>query len=117
MNCFIREKINGNPDAGSKARNDVSAILEDAGWKPIELNFLFNVGSKAKGNTLISKVKDNIQLRMQWGRVLKRIHANDTLLIQFPVLKRPVLLALAIKALRKRGGSVVLLIHDLELLR
>lgn len=117
MNYFIKETINGDPNAGSKARNDVSDIMEKAGWTPLCLNFVFNEKLAEKKGGRLFRLKENLKLRLEWARKLKEVGSDDVLLIQFPVLRRPALLFLSLKQFVKRGGKVILLIHDLEILR
>lgn len=117
MNYYIREIIDGEPNAGSKARIDVANILQGAGWTPLTLNFVHSIRAEEKERSIAKKVQNNLRLRLEWEKQLKVVNNGDTVFIQFPVLKRPALLATAISAIKRRGGRLVLLIHDLELLR
>ena len=117
MNYFVKETINGDPNAGSKARNDVSDIMEAMGWNALCLDFVFNEKLAEKKRGRLARLKENLKLRMEWAGKLKEVGAGDVLLIQFPVLRRPALLFLSLRRFVKRGGKVILLIHDLEILR
>ncbi|MBQ5951076.1 MAG: hypothetical protein IJL66_02875 [Lachnospiraceae bacterium] len=118
MNYFIREIINGDPTAGPKARNDASDILQESGWVPLTLDFTFvEKAAELDSRGFLRKLKDNLALRKEWRTQLRKIKAGDTVLAQFPVLRRPIALAWEFRAVQKRGGKVALLIHDLELLR
>lgn len=117
MNFYIKELINGDPNAGSKARNDISEILANNGWAPVTLNFIYDERIDKRRKSRINKIADNIKLRIEWEKQLKRFGKNDKVLIQFPVLRRPVFLSLAISKAKERGAKIILLVHDLELLR
>ena len=117
MNYYIRETINGDPNAGSKARNDAADIFGQSGWMPITLNFVYNEKLAEKTEGIIRKIVENVKLRAEWGKCLKAVGAGDAVAVQFPVLRRPALLALAFSKIKKRGGRIILLVHDLELLR
>lgn len=118
MKYYFREIINGDPNAGSKARNDISDILQMAGWTPIVLNFRFDERASAyRERNLVKKISENLRLRREWNIKLKLIQKDDIVVIQFPVLRHPVLLYKSFLKVKKRGGKLILLIHDLELLR
>jgi len=118
MNYFIKEIINGDPNAGSKARNDVSAILEGYGLTPLLLNFIHNEKDiDRKNRSLSEKVRENLQLRVEWRKRLKEVNCGDTVVVQFPIIRRPIFLTNEFKKLKRRGAHVVLLVHDLEVLR
>ena len=116
MDYFVKETINGEPNAGSKARNDISDILQSLGFSPMTFDFIYNETS-LKNRTLWRKIKENLKLRIEWAEMLKKIGRGDTVIVQFPVLRRPILLALAFRGVKRRGGRVVLLAHDMEILR
>ncbi|MBQ3393511.1 MAG: hypothetical protein IJG52_08880 [Lachnospiraceae bacterium] len=100
--------------AGNKARNDISQILEENGFQGISVA----VSPKDRhSQNLLQKAAYHVYLRNKWKESLSVLQAGDTLLIQFPIVQHSVLLESVIAGVRKRGVKIILLIHDLEILR
>lgn len=114
MNRFcIAEKNNKKHHAGSKARNDVVAIFEKNGYKPIYVR-----ESDQKG-TLDKLYMCTVTWR-DWRRVEKSTAPGDILVIQYPLAMYPKVRQAAMPALKKmkkKGVRIILLIHDIESLR
>ena len=78
--------------AGTKARNDVETILSKEGYKKITIE------------------KKNAFLKT-------KIEKDDEVVIQFPPINHTLFFAGLIKKYVKKGATIKLLIHDMEILR
>lgn len=117
MNYYICERTESEKlqkTAGVKARDDMEAIFEELEAQPIGIvcdwKSRQSVGAfkKLYWHKKIAKI---------WEDALENLKSGDCLYIQFPVVEHSIALAGVIKRLRKKGIGVVLIIHDLELLR
>lgn len=100
--------------AGFKARDDSEVIFERAGMKSI--NIVSNSVERQKG-TVFSKILTHIRVKKNWQNKLKGLKAGDILFVQFPVVDHSLFMYKVFRKLVKRNVDVILLIHDLELLR
>ncbi len=110
--CVV-EKNNYENHAGSKARNDVAAILEKHSYIPLSVHHSEEKGTADKLFMAAATILD-------WWKVEKRTNVGDLLLIQYPLAMYPKVSQLAIpfvSRMKKKGVRIVLLIHDLESLR
>lgn len=117
MNYFITEtntESKQQKTAGIKARDDIERILSRLGYIKIALPVLNNKRKKQNG---IKKIKWHIDIYKTWLSQTRDIKGGDTLIIQFPVIEHTILLSHLIKKYMTNGVRVILLIHDLELLR
>lgn len=117
MNYYIGEHLTESRTAGSKARDDISAILKSHGWEPLTIRHVFADPTIRDTRSAFFKVRENLKIRKEWSGLFKTPGAGDTVLIQFPVMRRPALLSKILHRFRKRGGRIILVIHDLELFR
>lgn len=116
MRYFTQEvQTDGNmkKTAGVKARDDVDSILISNGWKPIQVSYNYKQGHK----TIIDRTTDHFKVYNVWKESLGSLKKNDVLLVQFPFLNHSLLLEKLIRRLKRRGIKIILLIHDLEILR
>ena len=65
----------------------------------------------------VRKMAQHAKIAVKWNRAFKRLQNGDTLYIQFPPILHTVFYANCIKTLKKRGVRIILIIHDLEILR
>ena len=100
--------------AGIKARDDVDSILLANGYEGIEICM---PAADREGQNLLQKAGYHFQLSKVWDECLSVVGAGDELVIQFPIVNHSVLLAGCVRKARKRGAKIILLIHDLEILR
>ena len=100
--------------AGIKARDDVDVILENNGFKGIEICM---PGADRESQSILQKAGYHYKLSKVWEECLSAAVRGDVLVIQFPIVNHSVLLSRCISRVRKRGVRVILLIHDLEILR
>ena len=100
--------------AGIKARDDVDVILENNGFKGIEI---CTPETDRESQSLLQKAGYHFKLSKVWDECLSVTGRGDILVIQFPIVNHSVLLSSPIRKLRKRGVRIILLIHDLEILR
>ena len=117
MNYYTKEvwKEEGyQRTAGIKARDDVDAILEERGYSGIEICI---PPADRDGQNLMQKAGYHYRLSKAWDECLRPVGKGDVLVIQFPIVNHSVLLAGAIGRVRRRGARIILLIHDLEILR
>ena len=100
--------------AGIKARDDVDKILEKNGYTGIEI--CMPQADRENQNSL-EKAGYHFKLSKVWNECLEPVGNGDILVIQFPIVNHSVLLASCVNRVRKRGAKIILLIHDLEILR
>lgn len=117
MRYYTREFWNDEGmqrSAGTKAREDVNKILAQMGWKEISAAFPEN---DRKNQSKREKLRNHLDLYQVWRKALAKLHRGDTLLVQFPVINHTLLFYWCLREVQRRGVRIVLLIHDLELLR
>lgn len=100
--------------AGIKARDDVDAILEQNGFKALEICV---PQEDRESQNLLQKLQYHRKLSRIWDECLSCAGSSDVIVIQFPIINHSVLLSGCIAKVRKRGARIILLIHDLEILR
>lgn len=100
--------------AGIKARDDVDTILEMNGYKGIEV---LVPAADRESQSIPEKAMYHFRLMKAWEKCLDHVGKGDLLVIQFPIVNHSVLLANCISKVRRRGAKIILLIHDLEILR
>lgn len=116
MNYFISEVQTDNnvqKTAGIKARDDIDQILKRQKYESLILNFRVN---KSKIN-FFNKLMGHFTNKKIWDKQLKRVKKDDLIAIQFPIIHHSIFLFISLKAVNRRGGKIVLLVHDLETLR
>ncbi len=99
-------------NAAVKARDDVTRILSHMGMKRITLSDM-----KRDTPNPLRKVAEHVKIAARWKRAFSKLQEGDILFIQFPPVLHTVFYAQCVRSLQKRGVKVVLLIHDLEILR
>ena len=108
---YIKENLDLSEErkknARSKARADVEGILDQLGYRPI------NVPASSVERT-ISK---HLDVARKWKAALDFLNSGDILAIQFPIINHSVLLVFILRDLKKRGVVTVLITHDIETLR
>ncbi|MDO4803235.1 MAG: hypothetical protein Q4A32_00245 [Lachnospiraceae bacterium] len=115
MDYFISERQfdkNAKLSAGGKARDDISRILSHMGMKAIRLSD-FERGPKS----LAAKLAEHIRIAGMWHRAFAHVKRGDVLYVQFPPILHTVFYVGCISSLQKKGVKVILIIHDLEILR
>ena len=100
--------------AGIKARDDVDKILEKNGYAGIEICM---PEADRENQNSIEKAGYHVKLSKVWNECLEPVGSGDILVIQFPIVNHSVLLASCVNRARRRGAKIILLIHDLEILR
>lgn len=100
--------------AGSKARDDVEMIFDSMGFKRIEIPA--NQENRSLANK-IQKLRSHVIIYKKWKRILEGLKSGDSVIIQFPNIEHSILLPGLLRKLVNKNVKVVLLIHDLELLR
>ena len=117
MSLFFSEEIQTKEDlkqtAGFKARDDADLILMKNHWK--KLTFAFDTDYESKG--LADSVRIHLRNRAVWEQTLKPLQDEDVLLVQFPVKNHSLFLSQVFKKKIRQGVKIVLLIHDLEMIR
>lgn len=104
----------GQKNAGGKARNDVNDILEMLKYKPI----VISVNYKDRKNVgILRKLYYHYRIYRNWTQKIKQLKKGDTIILQYPIFDHTVLCGAFGRKLKKRGVRVVLLVHDLSLLR
>jgi len=96
-------------NAGSKARNDVEAILISEDYEGLEL--------KVENWYKMNFFKAQQHKYRATKSVFDQLGAGDELVIQFPIIHHTFFISQLIKQAQKRGAKFYLLIHDVETLR
>ncbi len=117
MRYYVKELQNNEGvlrTAGIKARDDIDFILEKNGFIPIEMCYAYKSGT---GKSVIQNIKEHITMKNNWKKALAHLQKGDSIVFQFPVINHSIFLNTVLSKLRKKGVKVILLVHDLELLR
>ena len=101
--------------AGVKARDDVDAILRDAGFKELLIPTVGDEDRKEAGK--VKKLMAHFRIRNVWNKETKHMGKGDILVIQYPTIEHSIFLTSVLRDLRKRGVKIYFLIHDLEYIR
>lgn len=99
-------------NAGSKARNDVEAILDSIGYTAINVVIPYR-----KVQSVFGALTTTISNYRFFSKQVKGLTAGDELLLQFPPRSHSALFPNLFHKLRRRGVKVTFLIHDLEKMR
>lgn len=114
---YLSEELvapDGKFNAGGKAREDISSILELDGAAPIVLS------SPAEDRRTLSgfgKVHAHIDAYRRWSTALAPLVQGDTIVIQVPAFDHTILFGHLLARLKNRGIFTILLVHDLNYLR
>ena len=112
MKYYLKDSFLHNEhekNAGSKARNDVEAILISEGYEGLEL--------KVENWYKMNFFKAQQHKYRATKSVFDQLGAGDELVIQFPIIHHIFFISRLIKQAQKRGAKFYLLIHDVETLR
>lgn len=112
MKYYLKDSFLHNAhekNAGSKARNDVEAILISEGYVGLEIE----VENWYKMNFF----KAQQHKYRATKSVFDQLGKGDELVIQFPIIHHTFFISQLIKQAQKRGAKFYLLIHDIETLR
>mgnify|MGYP000899366168 FL=1 len=112
MKYYLKDSFLHNEhekNAGSKARNDVEAILVSEGYEGLEL--------KVENWYKMNFFKAQQHKYRATKSVFDQLRAGDELVIQFPIIHHTFFISQLIKQAQKRGAKFYLLIHDVETLR
>ena len=112
MKYYLKDSFLNNEhekNAGSKARNDVEAILISEGYEGLEL--------KVENWYKMNFFKAQQHKYRATKSVFDQLGAGDELVIQFPIIHHTFFISRLIKQAQKRGAKFYLLIHDVETLR
>ena len=112
MKYYLKDSFLHNEhekNAGSKARNDVEAILISECYEGLEL--------KVENWYKMNFFKAQQHKYRATKSVFDQLGAGDELVIQFPIIHHTFFISQLIKQAQKRGAKFYLLIHDVETLR
>ncbi|WP_412988382.1 sugar transferase [Pediococcus siamensis] len=105
MRKFVMQvKLGQKNTSGQKAKEDITKILSDDGYKVLGMNVSQNKFIKL------------ITIPYKVNRGLKEVEKNDIVVVQYPMYSR-LLIKNVIKRCKKRGAKVIGIIHDVESLR
>ena len=101
--------------AGIKARDDISKILTNIGYKQLNVNVdKANYSTKNK----LKKLTNHFHIRKIWKKSLEQLNDGDELIIQFPLINHSLFLTNLFSEIHdKKHVKIILLIHDIEILR
>lgn len=116
MNYYAVEQIpaKNKYNAGSKARNDIAAILSESGVLPLYADFR---KTYPENSSAAEKIRKHFEYRRTWYRAFSTLKKGDIVYIQYPVSHSTFFLNFLFSRCRKRGIICVAVIHDLEILR
>ena len=112
MKYYLKDSFLHNAhekNAGSKARNDVEAILISEGYEGLEL--------KVENWYKMNFFKAQQHKYRATKSVFDQLGAGDELVIQFPIIHHTFFISQLIKQAQNRGVKFYLVIHDIETLR
>lgn len=113
MKYYLKERdALESRNAGSKARNDVETIVEQLGFRPVDVVLPYKPTEH-----LLDAVAAHLRIYRFFRKQLSSLQNGDELLVQFPPRSHSILFPRLYKALRRRGVKVAFLIHDLERMR
>lgn len=112
-NYYLKEgTIESNQKhAGSKARIDVEVILKNKYFQCVHSSVYY-----VKRN-ILGKFIEQLKIKREWENKFSEIPNSTCLFIQYPVDTFLFTLFGGLKKLKKRGISVCLIVHDLEIFR
>ncbi len=116
MNYYIKEIQTSEgvqKTAGVKARDDADCIFKECGLEEL----LVENSSKGRGRNFVIRLISHATVNVAWKRSLEKLNSGDKVFIQFPCIEHSIFLSNTLKKLTEKGVEIVLLIHDLELLR
>jgi hypothetical protein len=100
--------------AGIKARDDLDDIFNQIHVQAVNIP---PYDAERETYSTFQKIKAHFTIVKEWEKKLDFLKKGDTLFVQFPIIGHSIFQARVIKQLEKRGIRVVLIIHDLEILR
>ena len=110
MNYYINEIIpnswNSEKHAGSKARNDISSILNTLNVIPINVEILCN--------TKHGRLDRQVSILHEWKKSLAFLEDGDCILFQYPILYKTFYWNAVVTFLHKKHVKIVVLMHDFE---
>lgn len=114
---IVREKTSAENryNAGSKAREDVDAIVTGMGAEPIDC--IFDFTDNRTSSNRIQKLLYHFKTASAWKQQLDRIEPNSTVVFQFPVKAHTIRFSSVLSAMRKRQIKTIAIVHDLDTLR
>lgn len=101
-------------NAGNKARDDVNQILSDMGLAPIRAA-ITKLSSSDTG--LNEKLVAYTASYKAFDSALAGVPKGSVVIAQFPLIAHTPFFSKAIRKLHSRGSRIVLLLHDLEMIR
>ncbi len=116
MKYFIVEKLNKNDKTAMlKARLDVETILEDEGFKRVEIDTVFGVRKQKILKPLqIVSYKNN---EKKWLKFADKFSEDDVVFIQYPLINAVIDLNKIVSKFKERKVRLIGITHDLETLR
>lgn len=120
MNYFVNEELINSTSgkvAAGKARQDINRILENENYKAISIHISDDMDATRENSSIVSKICYHFKLYKVWKKVLKPLKAGDKVVIQYPVINHTLFMGLIGKSLKRRNICLVLLVHDLSMLR
>lgn len=117
MNYYVQEAQMSKDlqrTAGIKARDDLDEIFSQINVQAVNIP---PYDAEREKYGVADKIKTHFTIVKEWERKLAFLKKGDTLFVQFPIIGHSIFQAGVIKKLEKRGVRVVLIIHDLEILR
>ncbi len=99
--------------AGVKARDDLDMILDQAGYSPLAV---YSCRDKQYSGAA-KKLKKQLDIYNAWVQASAPLRQGDVLFVQYPVKENSFLLPRLFRSLKRKGVVLLLLVHDLSVLR
>ena len=120
MNYFVNEKsINASSGkvASGKARQDINNILKKIGYTPINIHVAGDTDASREKMTFLKKMQSHYKVYKAWKRAIAPFKAGDRIVLQYPVINHTLLMEKISKKLKNKNVKLILIIHDLSVLR
>ena len=113
---FVQEETGKDQSALSKARQDVSFILNKNHWAALDIH-----RKKTSQSKYVHYIRMLFWTNLDWIKIGNQIEPDSVLLIQFPFLNSLVFNKMAARYIanlkKKKNVKVILLIHDIDSIR
>ena len=113
MNVFyLDENLKSSFTAGFKAPSDIAKVCERLGYKRIEMPYI-----KHYKNKILDKAETLFKTSLFWMGLGSKFPEGSVLIYQHPTLGKRVATKFLPKLCKKKGRTIVGIIHDVEFLR
>lgn len=101
-------------NAGCKARDDASFILNDIGFSRIVINYDYHARMTSGA---LSRLGFHFSAARDWADALSKVDGGSIVILQFPLMHHSIFAKGPFKKAYERGVRFILIIHDLDSIR